>query len=780
MGIDYLFQEFDKGNIAPGQTRGIASKSAAQSYFGKYITYERGEKSFCLSQESLTQFLQRNDVLSEQESVTATPEVLRDRLTEFLSATDEKAAAVGVSHLTISELPLAAIGEQFSKIAPNPNSILRRIATAVKKAFISIALIAISPIWAITFIVSKIYRAIVSDKKMREAASVAKATIEQKWHTEMARPTENTNTKDLHIDEDMLGRDAIGNKVNRYLWRALAIEGFQDTANEEVSEAVSECTKQLMKNKKEEFTHREIKDMLGSLANTLLKTPSTQKVADQLLTQIDEHTKNIHTRLKQELQAAKHPDKAVAAFNKVIDMLHAQLQKTPPGKDFEEANRATLKLLEEALESEGYSLLKEDRSLPAIKFLHDICLTMHTKIFGMEEYQTMGKNLVSRIETSNKEGWQGLAEDVEKSDELTRRHYNRASTILDKIKYAIEHPMHVLSSLKSVGAIPGTFDPYSAHNYPTLLGETRYGRQAKARTVYAPSPTLGTEIRPLYKGLLQAVENNVFLGTEADPDATKFIFEINYQRMQGEEGRRTRNIMTTVMDYPFSLDTMSLPLETDFYRGKVVQWKESETFYDDFRNHIFGEDGQACRRITAKGCGYFFTSRVSDEDIDDALDATKEMFQEIEEEGTEDWKELAGQQKQRLFQDVFHLLIRLQAEKKYARQSQNILNYSHCKQHIDRGGMMTLFYTLALQAATPKEKALDSEQLRSLICGALPARALTIDSRSIIKDYAEETAAFLRHIPQEALGKAIHSLIGKSPPITFETVNAINETAEDG
>ncbi|MBN4066510.1 DUF3638 domain-containing protein [Simkania negevensis] len=670
-------------------------------------------------------------------------------------------------------LSLTSIRKQFSTIPPNANGILDRIIAVVKKIFVTIALIILSPLWAITFVISKIYSAIVVNRKIIAIANKAKDAFEQKWYHSMSNEATSIEKATLAVQGIQLslsneeGKKILCEKTRRLLWRIIAVEGFQNIYHDKVPQAINICADQLTQENSDELTYTQVQNALTTLAAELKLIPETENSAKHLLDQIDFHTQRLHTCLQSESKATQQPQQSSEAINRAISRLHKHLQEPRKEGDIAKANRQTLLLLEKILQSNSYLFLKES-NLPAITFIHNICLAMHTKSHGTEEIKAVGKGLVAEVDKKRKgakenhDEWPNLAQDVEDSYNVTRQHFADASGVVKKVTYAIQHPMKALSMLKSVEAIPGTYDPYAADNYPTTLGDTTYGQDATVRSIYAPTPTIGTNVRPLYKGLLQAVENNVFFAEEALQEATQFIFEINYQQMQETEGKRTHNIANTVMEYPFSLDVMTLPLDTDFYQGKVVKWENANSFFDQFKQHIFGNDGQACRTIANKGCGYFFTSRVSDDDIERSLDATRKLFEGIETDDKDDWK-VAGKQKQRLFQDVFHLLIRLRTEQKYAHSSHNVLNYSHCTMDIDRGAMMTLLYSLAIRAATSDNKVDDYDSTRSFVCGALSTRALTIGTRSIMKNYAEETIAFLRHIPQHALGETIQTLLDTKP-----------------
>ncbi|MBN4066828.1 DUF3638 domain-containing protein, partial [Simkania negevensis] len=694
---------------------------------------------------------------------------------EPLIPAEQGRAEVASPHPLHSKTPLAAIGKQFSTIAPNPDSIIDKIIAIAKKIFVVLALVILSPLWAITFLVSKIYNAIVVDSNVTAIADKAKDAFEKRWCQAMANEAAATDNAALAVEEayfslsDKEGTQILREKTRRLLWRIVAVEGFQDIYHERTSGAIEICMRELTKENPKALTRTQVRNALTTLATALKTTPETEGSVDHLLNQIESHTRELHTRLQKELKATQHSQKAAEAINSAVSGLHDQLQSQPKESDLAAANRKTVVLLEEVLQSDSYLFLRES-ALPAIAFIHNVCLAMHTKSHAGEEVRRVGQGLLAEVDKKRKgtqeihDEWIDLAQDVEESYNLTRKHFADASGVVKKVTYAIQRPMKALSALKSVEAIPGSYDPYASDNYPTTLGETTYGPHAKVCSLYAPTPTVDANVRPLYKGLLQAVENNAFLGAKAPQGATKFIFEINYQQMQGAEGKRTRNIMKNVMEHPFSLDVMTLPLDTDFYQGKVAKWKNADSFFDQFKQHIFGKDGKACRRIEDKRCGYFFTSRVSNDEIEWTLDATRQLFKKIEENGRDEWEKLAGQQKQRLFQDVFHLLIRLQSEQKYAHRSHNVLNYSHCKMHVDRGAMMTLLYSLAIRAAMPNNEVDDYDSLRSFACGALSTRALTIDKRSIMQNYAEETTAFLRHIPQDALGNTIRSLIGEASP----------------
>ncbi len=300
----------------------------------------------------------------------------------------------------------------------------------------------------------------------------------------------------------------------------------------------------------------------------------------------------------------KIPDKTDNDFYSTLFELHTLL-KTPQA-DFGAANKQALKLIRDAVTSKKYQDDRTRESIPAIKYIHRLVLASFIDYRPLDTFQQIGSSLMPEKDiTAAHFGTQVL----EARDRGQKEHelIKNDSTI----GYVTKFTKCALTALKAEKLIPGLgkYDPrMDEENYPGSISEEKISRNGKTsilRTIFAASPTVGDEVAPEAKALLQALHNRGEMLEEVlkkDPYPYTHWTYTSFQNLEKyNEGARAHAIMnlndefrgtftglTLSLDSPFFLDGVHGKDEEEITRQKIEHGEKGLTdkYADEMYNQI--------------------------------------------------------------------------------------------------------------------------------------------------------------------------------------------------
>ncbi len=653
-----------------------------------------------------------------------------------------------------------------------------------------------------------------------------KVKLEKCWHSGMCSGVEKTKSATNHLVSDHInldkaeGKQVAEGKVERQIWRTLKSVGLHLKINPAVRSVVKAAAKEVVDNYEQEKPVNEgiLKDVFDKIASGL----EGEITKDELAQLQAKGVAGLKAVMNREFISPSKVEAETQKLAKAVSELKTLLTiSVPKDSMYQARNRKILKKIEEAIKTPAYQMLREYPQVEEVAFLQEMCRKVHLEISGMEEYRQLGREFSHQLAVTFSPGkssepsvggapaelkWGDFASDVETTQQKALNFYtdkegNAAWKKIPRlIVYAFKNPTAALGSFASEhpsfirAGILSEYDALKLGNHPLTIGDLECpdGRGV-IRSLYAPSPTAGAQIRPLVYGFIDCLENQAFskAGT-ADKPICGMMVDINYQttsRSKSQERTSTKSIMKLADDYPHVVDAMTLPMDTSFYEGKppkkpgiiarikaFLGIKELETLYNGaedfhktFTKHMFGIDppGDAHRKIVDKNDnGYVFSKNIKDSEITSVLGATKEMYAALEthegratEEG-KNWAKLSFQDKAMTYQTTFHTLMRVDVEsrrlKELPPERRMALVVGHCKQMVDRGNVMNAIYSLAMNGAVGAKQSV--QEMSETLLGALQGRALSVDDRVILRHRLSILDSFLKGAPQKAMTEAVRKL----------------------
>ncbi|MBS0634237.1 MAG: hypothetical protein JSR37_02085 [Verrucomicrobia bacterium] len=442
-------------------------------------------------------------------------------------------------------------------------------------------------------------------------------------------------------------------------------------------------------------------------------------------------------------------------FNKLLEALDSKSQ------DVKKSNRDVLHLLRKCLASPTYVNNKDDESHPAVKLVHNLLLASYTEPDLMNAFHELGRPLKSKKDRPLHEHL-SIGRD---------RGYKRGLIKSDKtIQYIVKYFKQIIGAFfstkfgtKLAGIFGKAYDPRGElNNNAGKLFDAKLGDVA-IRSVYTPSPTIGDDVAPEVRGVLQAMKNR----SKMTPDALaleKYPYVAwNYTNLQSlmsaDENGRATSIMKLQSEFPDQFQGISVTLDSAFYRAGVHGANEAkiqQAISDDtplnpeYKQQQVDElladaNFTLVERVNNPGGGYYFPSQEWKEACKDIVDKAYALC--VKEAKPED-KKWNWYQKAAFRELVAMGLIKYSQELTAAKAPAGgrVMVTAACKENIDRGGKTNACFLWALGG--------DEQEVFS----AFHARALLGRHRLVLPDRVEPMYALLRVMPQQAVHDFLNSV----------------------
>lgn len=435
-------------------------------------------------------------------------------------------------------------------------------------------------------------------------------------------------------------------------------------------------------------------------------------------------------------------------------------------RDLTKANREVLQLIRKGLESKTYKENKEDESKPAVKILHRLLLASYTEPNVMQAFHELGNPLKSSKQLT-------LHEHLKKGRD---RGYKRRLIKNDRsFEYFIKFFNQVIGAFfstkfgtKVAGIFGAAYDPRGQLNNNTgKLFDADIAvsdKNISVRTVYTPSPTVGDEVAPEARGVLQAMKNrSKMTSEELSKDPYPYI-AWNYTNLQSlaskDENARACSIMRLQDEFPDQFHGISVTLDSDFYRAGVHgkdEKKIEEAISDPspldeaYKQQQLGEllnDSNFTleKRVENPGGGYYFPpaekedwQKACKEIVDKAFAACHKQKKTDDKMPQEKW----NWYQKAAFRELVAMGI-IAHSQKYAAQKiaakcppGKMMATNACKENIDRGGKTNACFLWA-QGGNEMD-----------VFSAFHARALLGRFRLVLPDRVEPMYALMRVLPQQ-------------------------------
>lgn len=476
----------------------------------------------------------------------------------------------------------------------------------------------------------------------------------------------------------------------------------------------------------------------------------------------------------------------VKKFEILIADLLTVLSNSQAAKDPIRANQKFISAFRKVLTSSVYLALKEDSSIPSIKFLHLLANAIWNKTPSMEAYRDLGNNIITNtlpdcpLETNLPLTGEVIAEALDLSHRKMEKIHYTAKGWKALLNYSVIHPYQSLGSLASEGGmhrqIPASMGlgEYDSHgnnsNNPSLQGVTTItfenGGEAKVNNCYGGTPTIGDHfIAPEFEAILQAAENNQLAKEiSRDHEIPQMVNYNNLQNLHKEhgEGPRSRTIMLLNKKYPLSFRGATFSKDSSLYLMKKPEHVVWNGKPGDFGMIMLNQLQNSFNPLQ-KNHGFYFYG---------CLDQWQPIFQNVILSANAHFenflekiqptlsKHLAPQALQGAYQEYVYSLLKtvIELDSISTLNSRGISNpttmvITACKENIDRGGIEnTKYLYLRLQNMNQRERL-------NLILGAMHSRALSCRDRIILRARIPQILNFMKTTSPEEFNNQQASLL---------------------
>lgn len=314
-------------------------------------------------------------------------------------------------------------------------------------------------------------------------------------------------------------------------------------------------------------------------------------------------------------EKSSYTAKDARKLNEAARDLNALLRGEHREEDLRVLNLQMINLLRTAFTNPAYEALKEDESLPIIKFLHDVNLAMYMNVHLFQAYVGgPGEEKLGDLLGGEARDEERLGDRIER-----RRHEAIGEQNLfsgGEASYNFRFWRQAIEAFKSqaVGQVFGAYyDPHSSNAVGALFtepleveqrGESPDFHMGTAYDVRTPSPTVGNKIAPEFRAALQAIQNNRVtlilekpgynIGTTGQARPSAWVYT-NYQDVTGSgngEGKRSK-VIADLNDEFFVFHCIALSKDSSPYKDGLGE-KDPETdsvkstaeFFLDVRSEI--------------------------------------------------------------------------------------------------------------------------------------------------------------------------------------------------
>lgn len=367
--------------------------------------------------------------------------------------------------------------------------------------------------------------------------------------------------------------------------------------------------KQGLKDGKDPLTPDQVKALKKQIDELDLGTNPRKVSAIKLARKLSEEgildkktSKNVAKSVCKEYQASlKNVETEARKLSLKTQELNRLLNTEPKDGDLKRVNEKVITLLREAFETKAYQTLKECEDNPTIHYLHEINLSMYTKVPLLDAYvsseegnPSLGDRLVERH--GNKRLGQQIQE--VRDDAIENRGLFSSHSCMKYILNHFEQFWGAFTSQK-IGAPLGTYDPHGTlgNNAGALYEETLdiNGKEGKALDVRTPSPTVDDKVSGEFKAGLQAIQNQriaELIGEEGYGRPNCWVYT-NYQDItdywNGEHGR-SKAIMKLNDEFPLSFKGITLSKDSDYFKEGIGHGEGDKLWEHLDPNMTFNKD----------------------------------------------------------------------------------------------------------------------------------------------------------------------------------------------
>ena len=520
-------------------------------------------------------------------------------------------------------------------------------------------------------------------------------------------------------------------------------------------------------------------------------------------------------------QFQKHYHALSAHIERIIKLAELETKKIHKTKVFAKRNQSILFEVRKALKNPVYQFLNEEESLPAIHFLHAICLSSLADPYLLDAFLEVGKKL--RCATHEDEKKKGssvsFAELIHKARQAGyRRGLIKEDISLEYVwKYFHEAWGTFLSTTfgRKLVRLFGLkkYDPRGdLQNNVGAFFDVRLCikdqlqnkvANAQARVVYTPTPTIGDEVAPEVKAVLQAMENRHFMTRkelEKDPYPYLCWVYANLQNRHSEyEGTAVCNIMKLNYEYPLSFRGITVTQDSQFYKAGIhghIEWAIEQAIFDEEGLTAAYKEAQKKElldpsnftldsQVHAHTAGYYFPGDISQwkEVLLQIVDLAYEkvISQKVPQVLRIDRKKWNWYQKA-AFRELVNMGIISYYQAKVASSVSGLLSPDlhgidigllftcACKESIDRGAKTNAAFLWAQGDA--------SQEIQEQVFSALHARALLTRRRLILASRVEPLYALVLILPQNLVHKMLQD-VQAIACVSAETAKPLKNSFEE-
>lgn len=464
--------------------------------------------------------------------------------------------------------------------------------------------------------------------------------------------------------------------------------------------------------------------------------------------------KNIASRMAKELAALMKTNSNTLSIQykelrqQVLE-IGVKLEQTPI--DQRQYHIDLLKSIRQALNNPAYQAIKYDESNPCVQILHELCHAQYNNTAAIEAYEHIGKELIKKFELQNKKQdeqidslWHDLIESGIPATNVGVI-FSRTRAFFSEIGQAIHASLSNAPVFLHLPRIFGSLFPREDHRtvyennpgalYTETLKTGKGGsKEARAHTVYTPTPVLGFEAAPEFEAVLQSMENQRLKPEEradkGNPPSIGWVYTNLQDITSTMENPQSLELMRLQQKYPLSLFSITIAQDTAIMAGKDYENTNLLEAGDElFKSLTKNENFTHENRKKAKGGAYYFPipagtkrdewNKGVKKIVDDALIIAMEAREASQKQGEtldnetflRGFRELAHQGIMQYFQ---RMAIDLIAQDPGTPDKFDINSSWICRSGMDRGGKQN----------AEQIWALDSNTSPTLVTGTTFARAL--------------------------------------------------------